>query len=325
MDQKDSSPKVTELHVRAASRSDIGRVRKHNEDAIALCEPSDQTLLAQLGRLYLLADGAGGHAAGEVASQVAVETIAATYYDQRTSAHPVENVSQSPGEVSHLHGQPPDLAIPVRQIQQAFIAADTRIGELATLKPEYAGMATTCVAAVVKDAQLVIAHIGDSRAYLIRPSPASLPTITRLTTDHSMVTALVQAGVITPEQMHSSPSRHIILRVLGGSKQDSPDPDVTTCTVQAGDYLVLCCDGLWSLLSEERIAKVVSSNSPQAACDELVRLANEAGGEDNISVVVLSFVQDQDTQKTGRVVGNRSWQHLLQAMKRSRHSRDTRG
>jgi len=95
--------------------------------------------------------------------------------------------------------------------------------------------------------------------------------------------------------------------------------------VQAGDYLVLCCDGLWSLLSEEQIATVVSSNSPQAACDELVRLANEAGGQDNISVVVLSFAQDQDTQKTGRMVGNRSWQHLLQAMKRSRHSRDAHG
>ncbi len=325
MDEKDSFPKGTELHVRVASRSDIGRVRKHNEDAIALCEPSDQTLLAQLGRLYLLADGAGGHAAGEVASQVAVETIAATYYDQRTSTHQVENVSQSEGEVSHLHGLPSDLVVPIRQIQQAFLAANTRIGELATLKREYAGMATTCIAAVVKDAQLLIAHIGDSRAYLIRPSPASLPTITRLTTDHSMVTALVEAGVITPEQMHSSPSRHIILRVLGGSKQDSPDPDVTTCVVQAGDHLVLCCDGLWSLLTEEQIAMVVSRNSPQVACDELVRLANEAGGQDNISVVVLSFAQGQDTQKAGTTAGNRSWRHLLEAMKRSSHSRDARG
>src|SRR5260370_14421781 len=120
MDEKDSFPKGTELHVRVASCSDRGRVRKHNEDAIALCEPSDQTLLAQLGRLYLLADGAGGHAAGEVASQVAAETIAATYYDQRTSAHPVENVSQSPAEVSHLHGLPLDLPVPLRQFQSRF-------------------------------------------------------------------------------------------------------------------------------------------------------------------------------------------------------------
>ncbi len=325
MDQKDSSPTVTELHVSAASCSDRGRVRKHNEDAIALCEPPDQMRLPQLGRLYLLADGAGGHAAGEVASRVAVETVAATYYDQRTSTHSVESTLQTQGEVSHFQDLPADLDLPVRRIQQAFFAAHTHIRELAAFKQEYGGMATTCVAAVVKDTRLLIAHIGDSRAYLIRPSPASLPTITRLTTDHSMVTALVQAGVITPEQMHSSPSRHIILRVLGGSKQDSPNPDVTTCVVQAGDYLVLCCDGLWSLLPEEQIAMVVSSNSPQVACDELVRLANEAGGEDNISVVVLSFVQNQDTQKTGKMVGNRSWQHLLQAMKRSTHSRDAHG
>jgi serine/threonine protein phosphatase PrpC len=277
------------LRVSSASRSDTGRVREHNEDAIALCEPPDQTKLSHLGWLYLLADGAGGHAAGEVASRVAVETIAATYYGQPGAANAGEDVPRSQGKVTHLHGSLPDVDLPVRQIQRAFIAAHTRIRELAHAKREYSGMVTTCLAAVAKGAQLVIAHVGDSRAYLVRPSHTSRPTMTRLTTDHSMVTELARAGVISPEQMHTSPSRHIILRALGGSKQDHPDPDVTTCVVQAGDRLVLCCDGLWSMLLEEQIAMVVSRNTSQAACDELVRLANEAGGEDNISVVVLSF------------------------------------
>src|SRR5712691_10918781 len=102
MHQQNSSPNGAWLRISAASCSDVGRVREHNEDAIALCELPDLTLLAQLGRLYLLADGAGGHAAGEVASQVAVETITAAYYDQTTSSNSVENVPQSQGVAKHL-------------------------------------------------------------------------------------------------------------------------------------------------------------------------------------------------------------------------------
>ena len=279
-----------QLRVSAASYSDTGRVRTLNEDAILMNEPVDQAVSAQFGWLYLLADGAGGHAAGEVASRLAVETIAAAYYAQQTSHHTSENASRSQGEVRHLHGPLDDLETPIEQLLWAFFAAHIRIREAARLKQEYAGMITTCIAAVVKGAHLLIAHIGDSRAYLIRSSSASRPAIIRLTTDHSMVTELARAGVISPEQMQSSPSRHIILRALGEKERDSLGPDVTTCVVQAGDALLLCCDGLWSMLTEEQIALVVSHSTPQAACTELIRLANEAGGEDNISAVVLSFI-----------------------------------
>src|SRR5437660_12924662 len=109
MHQQNASLEAIGLHISAAGCSDRGRVREHNEDAIACCEPPDQTLLAQLGRLYLLADGAGGHAAGEVASRLAVETIAAVYYDQIASGNAVENVFQSQGVVKHLHGPLGDL------------------------------------------------------------------------------------------------------------------------------------------------------------------------------------------------------------------------
>jgi protein phosphatase len=111
-----------------------------------------------------------------------------------------------------------------------------------------------------------------------------------------MVTELVRAGVILPEQMQHSPSRHIILRALGGKEQKSSEPDVTPCVVQAGDSILLCCDGLWGMLTEEQIAVVVAHMSPEAACAELIRLANEAGGEDNISAVVLSFASDATRQ-----------------------------
>ena len=288
--QQNSSSEEGQLRVSAASCSDTGRVRTLNEDAILMNEPVDQAVSAQFGWLYLLADGAGGHAAGEVASRLAVETIAAVYYAQQTSRLTAENASHPQGEVRHLHGPLVDLETPIEQIQRAFFAAHLRIREAAHLKREYAGMITTCIAAVVKGAHLLIAHIGDSRAYLIRPSSAPRPSITRLTMDHSMVTKLARAGAISPEQVRNSPFRHIILRALGGKEQDSTIPDVTTCVVQAGDTLLLCCDGLWSMLTEEQIALVVSSAPPQVACAELIRLANEAGGEDNISAVVLSFI-----------------------------------
>ncbi|HYU72296.1 MAG TPA: protein phosphatase 2C domain-containing protein [Ktedonobacteraceae bacterium] len=290
MQQQNSASGGAELRINAASCSDTGRLRTHNEDAILIYEPLDQAVSARFGWLYLLADGAGGHAAGEVASRLAVETITAAYYAQQTSRHATENAPYSQGKVNHLQGPLRDLETPIEQLQRAFFAAHTRIREVAHLKQEYTGMITTCIAAVIKGAQLLIAHVGDSRAYLIRPSSASKPSITRLTTDHSMVTELARAGIISPEQMHSSPSRHIILRALGEKDQGSPGPDITTCVVQAGDAVLLCCDGLWSMLTEEQIALVVSRATPQVACAELIRLANEAGGEDNISAVVLSFM-----------------------------------
>lgn len=133
-----------------------------------------------------------------------------------------------------------------------------------------------------------MAHVGDSRAYLIHGSAEPQPTVTHLTSDHSMAVELMRAGIISAKQMHRSAHRHVLTRALGGREERSPD--ITTCLVQPGDSLVLCCDGLWSLLTEEQIAMVVYRNPPQQACDELIRLANEAGGEDNISAVVLSFM-----------------------------------
>lgn len=289
MQQQNPSPLRARLHVNAASCSDTGRVRKHNEDAILLCEPADAAVSTQLGQLYLLADGAGGHAAGEVASRLAVETIASAYYDQTPTQPAVGHESQNRNLIQHLHGHLPDLDIPLLRIQRAFSAAHTRIRAIASTREEYAGMITTCMTAVIKGTQLLVAHVGDSRAYMMHPSPGNVPAITCLTADHSMVAELARAGIISPQQMQTSSSRHIILRALGENKGAGPSPDIVTCILQPGDRLVLCCDGLWGMLTEEQIARVASSNPPQVACDELIRMANEAGGEDNISVVVLSF------------------------------------
>jgi serine/threonine protein phosphatase PrpC len=291
--QQNFSPEEAPLRVITAGLSDIGRVRERNEDAIAICEPSDQILSAQFGWLYLLADGAGGHghAAGKVASALAVETIAATYYSASAPAqHATEHTFQPRGKASHLEGQFAALAVPSKQLQLAFFAAHSRIREFARLRQKNAHMFTTCIATVVKGNQLLIAHVGDSRAYLFRPSLASESSFTCLTKDHSLVTVLVATGIIAPEERQSSPARHMLLRALGKHEQEESYPDLATCLVQPGDRLVLCCDGLWSKLPEQQMAMVVSSNTPSEACAELIRQANEAGGEDNISVVVLSFM-----------------------------------
>lgn len=296
---QENSANMDTLHINAASSSNRGRVREQNEDAVALYIPSDQTLLEHLGHLYLLADGAGGHAAGEVASRLAVETIASVYYDQNTVRASVTGNASSGATQMHPQDVYEDRTLLRKRIQQAFLAAHTRLLQEATVKPEYSGMATTCVAAVVKGKHLLIAHVGDSRAYLLHTTEAP-PAMTRLTTDHSMVTELARAGAITPEQMQTSSARHIILRALGGRKQETVEPDITTGDIHAGESLILCCDGIWGMISEAQIATVVRSNTPQAACDELIRLANEAGGEDNSSVVVVAFMQDREEQEDDR-------------------------
>lgn len=288
MDQQHCSARKAGLRISAVGRSDTGRVREQNEDAIVLCEPSDQALRAQLGQLYLLADGAGGHAAGEVASRTAVETISAVYY-QQIPMQGVEEETVRAGEMLQLDASCADLDAPVVHIRRAFSAADAQIRKRASLTPAYFGMVTTCIAAIVQGTRLVIAHVGDSRAYLIHLPPTGTATISRLTRDHSMVEELLRAGVISSEKAHDSPSRHILIRALGSTTQRDINPDITTCVMQTRDRLLLCCDGLWSMLTDEQIAAAVSQNSPEAACHSLIQMANQAGGEDNISVIVLSF------------------------------------
>src|SRR5579883_3499511 len=261
--QQPSSAKGAGLHVIAAGRSDIGRVREHNEDTIALCEPENQQWLSRWGRLYVLADGAGGHAAGEVASHTVVETICSVYY-QAAAPQPVTKEAQA--RIKHLNGPLEDIALPASRIEYAFLMAHTRLQELAALKPEYSGMATTCLAAIVKDSHILLAHVGDSRAYLVRRGAGPVPAISCLTDDHSMAAELMRRGIISYEQTRQSTSRHTLLRMLGGRTHQAPAPDLMSCLVQSGDYLLLCCDGLWSMVSEEQIAQEVSCHAPQEAC-----------------------------------------------------------
>jgi serine/threonine protein phosphatase PrpC len=204
--------------------------------------------------VFVVADGMGGARAGEVASKIAIETFE----------------RDLPGD-----GSPEDrLAGCVRE-------ANRRIYEVSRSEHEHAGMGTTLTAAYLDDSDLAIAHVGDSRAYLFRDGE-----LTRLTRDHSLVQELVQRGKLTEEQASEHPQRSIITRALG----PEPDVDVDTRTypVRPGDVLLLCSDGLNSMLSDEQIAHVLASaGSLREAADELIAEANEAGGRDNITVVLF--------------------------------------
>lgn len=289
MVQRQLSSETPLLPLRAAGASDRGRVRVRNEDAFALCDPPNPTALAQLGRLFILADGVGGQTAGAVASQLAVAAISARYYDLTAPARGEEEALSERHPVQHLDGTLPGLEAPLRHIRLAFATAHARLHEDMAAHREHRGMATTCVAAIVKGNQLALAHVGDSRAYLIRSTLASSPLVTRLTADHSMAAELLRLEALSLEQAQHSPSRHILTRVLGGEKQNDPGPDLTTCRLQSGDRVVLCCDGLWDMVSEEHLALVAQNTAPDVACRELIQRANKAGGKDNISVIILSF------------------------------------
>ena len=240
--------------------SDPGRKRTENEDRLDVFEPQDQEQLAQKGSLYVVADGMGGHEAGGVASDRAVRKIIDEYY----------------------YGAP---NLGVREsLEHAINVANMETFRLATQKPEWSGMGTTVVAAVVRDNELQVANVGDSRALLFRPGEEPR----QLSVDHTFVGEQVRQGKMTPEEALRSPRRHQITRSLGRR----PDVAVELAPpekLSPGDALVLCSDGLSDLLSAKEIGAVVARLPAQEAAEKLVAQANARGGVDNITVIVLKW------------------------------------
>ena len=238
--------------VAGAGLTDRGRLRPHNEDS----------LLVEAERgLFAVADGMGGHAAGEVASHLAIEAV-------RTS------LAEAPRA---------DDDMPAR-LRDAIEEANRRIAEQIEQQPECRGMGTTLVVAVSDGRRCWVAHIGDSRAYLIRGEQ-----ITQLTADHSFVNELVRLGMLSREQAARDPRRNVVTRALGSGAMVVPE--IHEYRVEPDDTLLLCSDGLNTMLADERILAVVreTSGSLEEVCNGLIAAANEAGGEDNISVVAVRW------------------------------------
>lgn len=249
------SPAAGGLTLRVAWLSDVGRARDHQEDNTCVVEPTDPAMLQRKGRLYLVADGMGGHNAGEVASQIAVTEIQRAYYAD------------------------PSPDIPTA-LTNALAAANRAIAQRAQATAAQSGMGTTATLAVVREREVVIGNVGDSRTYLLRNGALS-----QVTHDHSLVDEQVRAGVLTAEQARNHPQRNVITQALG--KTEHVQPDFFNGVLQAGDTLVLCSDGLSTMLTDGEIQEIVSKLAPADAARRLVDQANERGGLDNISVILV--------------------------------------
>ena len=247
-----------------AALSDMGRVRSNNEDRVFAVERTRRNALgAESVGIYMVADGMGGHQAGEVASGMALRIISKTLLES-------------------LEQQYKSL-LPVSLVKRAIEKANKEIIHLAGCKKELYSMGTTVTLGFRLDNTLCLGHVGDSRAYLIRKAG-----IEQLTEDHSLVARLLKARVITSEEATRHPERGIIFRCLGAS--DNIVIDTTTRKLSDGDSLVFCSDGLTAHVREDEISKCVrESRCANEACEKLVELANSRGGQDNTSVIVVNM------------------------------------
>lgn len=243
-----------------AGKTDPGKVRERNEDSIALAP--------ELG-LLVVADGMGGHNSGEVASGLAVETVMTFAKDFLGNGR---NAVPEGGDKS--------LSPRARQLQHFIQSANTVIFEKSRAFKKDHGMGTTIVAVLADDRQLTVAHVGDSRLYLLRNGG-----LERLTEDHSLVQDQVRHGLITQEQAEKSNLQNILTRALG--TEANVKVDTADHPVLPGDVFMLCSDGLTKMVTEDQMAAVLKRERPAVeAVDELIRMANEAGGVDNVTIAV---------------------------------------
>lgn len=245
-----------QLRLEVAQLTDVGRKREHNEDNMAYVIPKDPQVMAKKGALFIVADGMGGHAAGEVASEIAVDTVSNVYYQD----------DSDDAASSLLH---------------AIKRANALIHQRAAENMLRSGMGTTCVAAVLRGNMAYIANVGDSRAYLVRNGQ-----VKQVSQDHSWVAEQVRAGLLTEDQARTHAQRNVITRCLG--TQADVEIDVFPEQLEDKDALVLCTDGLSGLVSDDEIRRIVGQSIPQDSVYHLVQRANENGGPDNITAIVIS-------------------------------------
>ena len=249
-----------------AAATDIGRVRTHNEDSM-LAQPP----------LFVVADGLGGHEAGEVASSIAVETLR---------------------DHAPRHADSKALARAVKAANREVLRASREgVGR--------AGMGTTITAALVEGCHIAIAHVGDSRAYLLHDGQ-----LQRLTEDHSMVADMIRLGQLTEAESRVHPNRSVITRALGTDA--SMEADTYDYDSSQGDRLLLCSDGLTSMLVDDRIRDFLGRyKDPEVTAKALVQAANDEGGQDNITVVIVEIEGEETTVKREQQAARRTWLAVL--------------
>jgi protein phosphatase len=242
------------MKILAAGKTDKGKTRKNNEDAF---------LVEDRLKLFAVADGIGGHQGGEVASRMAVETLRETVSNKAASGNP-------------------DAGAIVSALKRGFELGNSGIIDAASDNPALNGMGTTLTALFLTEGFAHLAHIGDSRAYLLREE-----RLEQVSEDHGVVAEQVRAGLITPEQARKSPYRHVITRALGIDREIQVDQ--RAIRTRENDIFLLCSDGLTEMVEDHEIARILR-DSPSAAAEKLINAANNRGGVDNITVVVLKIL-----------------------------------
>ncbi len=244
--------------------SDRGRKRANNEDSF---------LVSDEFSLYAVADGVGGREGGEIASRVAVETLRETVPDLLGAG------DRTPPAGIGAEGDPEAAAL-----RYAVSLANRKIRELSERTPELEGMGTTLTALLFSQGRAFVAHIGDSRAYLLRSGK-----LAQITRDHSLVAEQMRAGRLTPAQARSSPYRHVITRALG--IEPEVETDVEKRPVGRGDVFLLCSDGLTEMVDDREIGRILRKDVPDGVVGKLIAAANGKGGVDNITAVVVKVVE----------------------------------
>jgi len=244
------------MDYRAVAATDVGSVREKNEDNLVFIRPYDKEKRAEKGCLAVVADGMGGHSGGEQASHMAIELIPRNYYDGAPAILPA--------------------------LEAAFDKANKAIYQKATKTPGLKGMGTTCTAVVLLENQIYLGHVGDSRAYLLKNTQ-----LYQLSCDHTYVQHLLDTGVISSEEGRTHPHRNIITRAMGTNAKLQADFSQQEICFEQGDKLLLCSDGLYEYLPIQELAGIIRSNSLNEAAQEMIRLAKQRGGHDNISVLIV--------------------------------------
>jgi serine/threonine protein phosphatase PrpC len=246
---------------RSAARTDVGMKREHNEDSFLVNE--------ELG-LYVVCDGMGGHAGGETASRLAVQTVEKELISARLRT-----------DDPFAGGARSDDRLLAEALQEAIEGACSIVYRTSRSQSELQGMGTTCIALVLHGDAAIVGHVGDSRVYLVRDGG-----IRQLTEDHSLVSEQVRAGLLTPDEAKHSRLRNIITRSVGF--EEDVVVDVVGFESRPGDRFLLCSDGLSNLVDAEEIRiTLASERDPAEVCKSLVGLANERGGDDNVTVIAV--------------------------------------
>lgn len=236
-----------------AALTDVGCQRENNEDSYSSWHPASAESQSK-GSLFTIADGMGGHEGGQEASQLAVKTIEQIY-----SSSPIADTRTA--------------------LLVAFDAAHRKIKEYAEAHPALHGMGTTCTAIAIIGHDLYFSHVGDSRLYLSREGK-----LHRLSRDQSYVGRLVEQGIISDEQAGTHPQRNILTGALGAGADVVPESPEQPISLEPADIVLLCTDGLWSVVSEEEIQSCLQAKTLETACQNLVQLAKDRGGPDNITL-----------------------------------------